>query len=126
PRDRDGRRDRKGGSNTYYGYPYGLPLGFAPYVEYATEPAPEPAQVVDEPALGFLQLRVQPRAAEVYVDGVLAGTVDDFGGRGARQLTAAPHRVEILSPGYETLTFDVRVPANDTVTFTHELEPAAA
>jgi len=118
-------RDRKGGSNTYYGYPYGLPYGFAPYVEYVTEPAPEPAaRQVDEPALGFFQLRVQPRTAEVYVDGVLAGTVDDFGGRGARQLTAGPHRVEILAPGYETLTFDVRVPENDTVTFTHELDRA--
>ena len=127
PRDRDGRRDRKNNSPTYYGYPYFAPFGYAPYVEFATEPAPEPAaRTVDEPPLGFLQLRVQPRTAEVYVDGALAGTVDDFGGRGARQLPAGPRRVEIVAPGYETLTFDVRVPENDTVTFTHELERAVA
>ena len=32
-------------------------------------------------------------------------------------------RVEILAEGYETLTFDVRVPEDDTVTFTRDLEP---
>ena len=118
------RRDRTNGSNTYYGYPY-VAFGYAPYVEFAAEPSPEPAATVtDEPPLGFLQLRVQPRSAEVYVDGALAGTVDDFGGRGARQVPAGPRRVEIVAPGYETLTFDVRVPENDTVTFTRELEPA--
>jgi hypothetical protein len=33
--------------------------------------------------------------------------------------------VEISAPGYQTVTFDVRVPENDTVTFTRDLEPAA-
>ena len=51
--------------------------------------------------------------------------MDDFGGRGARLLPAGPHRVEILAEGYETLTFDVRVPEDDTVTFTRDLEPRA-
>jgi hypothetical protein len=122
-RQPDSRRRTHKKNNASYGYPY-VAFGYAPYVEFAP-PAPEPAaHDVDEPALGFLQLRVQPRTAEVYVDGALAGTVDDFGGRGARQLPAGPRRVEILAPGYETLTFDVRVPENDTVTFTRELEPA--
>jgi hypothetical protein len=130
-RDRDSRYDRgrKDNSNTYYSYPYIMPFGFGAYVPSAIqlEPAPAPAPAApsnDEPPLGFLQLRVQPRTAEVYVDGALAGTVDDFGGRGARMVPAGPHRVEIVAPGYETLTFDVRVPENDTVTFTRELEPA--
>ena len=139
PRDRGGRdhdsrrndRGRKDNSNTYYGYPYVVPFGFAPYFPSAIELEPAPAQAPaapasDEPPLGFLQLRVQPRTADVYVDGSLAGTVDDFGGRGARQLPAGPRRVEIVAPGYETLTFDVRVPENDTVTFTRELDPAVA
>ena len=128
-RDRDSRYDRgrKNNNSTYYNYPYIMPFGFGAYVPSAIqlEPAPAPAAPSsDEPPLGFLQLRVQPRTAEVYVDGALAGTVDDFGGRGARMVTAGPHRVEIVAPGYETLTFDVRVPENDTVTFTRELEPA--
>ena len=137
PRDRDGRRDRDShrddrrrndNSITYYGYPYAVPFGFAPYVPSVIgvappEPSPAPpAAAADEPPLGFLQLRVSPRAAEVYVDGALAGTVDDFGGRSARMLPAGPHRVEIVAPGYESVTFDVRVPENDTVTFTRDLE----
>jgi hypothetical protein len=60
----------------------------------------------------------------VFVDGEFAGIVDDFGGRTARMLTAGPHRVEIRAEGYETFTFDVRVPENDTVIFTRELDPA--
>ena len=134
PRDRDGRdrdsrrndRGRKNNSNIYSGYPYVVPFGFAPYfpsaIELETAPAPV-APASEEPPLGFLQLRVQPRTADVYVDGVLAGTVDDFGGRSARMLLAGPRRVEIVARGYETVTFDVRVPENDTVTFTRNLDP---
>jgi hypothetical protein len=142
PRDRDGRRDRdsrRGGvgrkeSTVYYvPYPYPIPVDAAPYYpsqlplsQLEQEPAPAPAPAIsdDDRPLGFLHLRVQPRTADVFVDGILAGTVDDFGGRGARMLTAGTHRVEIRAPGYETLTFDVRVPENDTVTFTRELDPA--
>jgi hypothetical protein len=41
-------------------------------------------------------------------------------------VAAGPRRVEIVASGYETLVFDVRVPENDTVTFTRDLEPARA
>jgi hypothetical protein len=102
-----------------------VPYELLPYYpsQLAPEPAPAPsAPGDDEPPLGFLQLRVQPRTAEVFVDGAFAGVVDDFGGRGARQLPAGPHRVEIVARGFETVTFDVRVPENDTVTFTRDLE----
>jgi hypothetical protein len=40
-------------------------------------------------------------------------------------LRSGPHRVEILAPGFAPLTFDVRVPENDTVTFTRELDAAS-
>jgi hypothetical protein len=72
---------------------------------------------------GGMSFDITPDTAEVFVDGAFAGNVDDFGGRGARQLPAGPHRVEIIARGFETLTFDVRVPENDTVTFTRELDP---
>jgi len=124
PRDRNnrGRRDR----NVYIAVPYPVPSDLVPYYpsQLAPEPAPgAPASGGDDRPLGFLQLRVQPRTAEVFVDGAFAGSVDDFGGRGARQLPAGPHRVEVVARGFETLTFDVRVPENDTVTFSRELEP---
>jgi hypothetical protein len=139
PRDRDrgGRRDRdshNGGirkeTTVYVPYPY-FAYDVAPYYPYSppveTEfvPSPAPSPAPDDRPLGFLTLRVRPRTAEVFVDGAFAGTVDEFGGRGARMLPAGPRRVEIVAPGYETLTFDVRVPENDTVTFTRDLEPVS-
>ena len=130
-RDRGGRRNNDSRRNTvvhtetvYVPYPYPA-YDVAPYSPPASEPPPSTSTVDDRP-LGFLQLRVQPRTAEVFVDGIFACTVDDFGGRSARMVTAGPRRVEIVAPGYETLTFDVRVPDNDTVTFTRDLEPARA
>ena len=124
PRDR-GRRDHGGDKNVYISVPYPVYFDYAPYYPSQFEPEPPPSQAparADRP-LGYLTLRVQPRTADVYVDGAFAGVVDDFGGRGARLLPAGPHRVEILAEGYETLTFDVRVPEDDTVTFTRDLEP---
>jgi hypothetical protein len=129
--DRGGRRNDNSRRNTvvhtetvYVPYPYPA-YDVAPYyAPPAAEPAPSRSSTVDDRPLGFLQLRVQPRTADVFVDGMFAGTVDDFGGRSARMVAAGPRRVEIVAPGYETLTFDVRVPENDTVTFTRDLEPA--
>jgi hypothetical protein len=132
PRDRDRRdRDSRRGNRTreVYIVPYGIPVPYyesVPYpsTEIAVGPPPAVEPRADDRPLGFLQLRVTPRTAEVAVDGAPVGTVDDFGGRGARMLPAGPHRVEITAPGFDTLTIDVRVPENDTVTFTRDLDPA--
>jgi hypothetical protein len=126
-RQRDGKRRDDGVTS----YPYFVPFAVSPYpYSYVeSEPAPAPASplpAVDDEPYGFLRLRVQPRNADVYVDGALAGTVDDFGGTGERMLPAGPHRIEITAPGFAALTFDVRVPANDTVTFSRELDPISA
>jgi hypothetical protein len=126
-RRRGGRRHDDGVITTY---PYFAPYAFAPYPYPIGDSAPEPAApssgTADDDAYGFLRLRVLPRSADVHVDGELAGTVDDFGGAGERMLRAGPHRIEISAPGFATLTFDVRVPENDTVTFSRELDPASA
>ena len=39
------------------------------------------------------------------------------------ELTSGPHHVEIRAPGYRTITFDVRIEPNDTVTYRGELQP---
>ena len=136
PRHDDGRRGGKRHDDFVYpSYPYVVPF-YGSYFSYPSYPiedsAPEPGTVVvssgtpdDEPH-GFLRLRVLPRTADVYVDGALSGTVDDFGGSGERMLPAGTHRIELAAPGFARLTFDVRVPANDTVTFTRELDPLDA
>ena len=130
--NRPGYDDRRRGDDRYRGkkrhddvypvYPY-VPYGYSTYFPYSVTEVVVADPAHDEEPHGFLRLRIEPRTADVYIDGSWAGTVDDFGGSGERMLPARPHRVEIVAPGFATLTFDVRVPANETVTFTRELDP---
>jgi hypothetical protein len=67
---------------------------------------------------GGLQLDVEPRRALVYVDGVLAGTVDQFKGYFLHLETSAGfHVITFLSPDYEPLTIGVTVSPNQTTTY---------
>ena len=60
--------------------------------------------------IGELRLDVSPRHAHVFVDGYYAGIVDDFDGAfQALKLESGAYRVDISAPGFETLTFDVRI-----------------
>jgi hypothetical protein len=136
--DRGDRRRRDGGAGQgrlYPAYPYVPSSLYAPYFPYGITELPGGApgattevtrQAEAETEEGFLRLRVRPRTAEVYVDGAYAGTVDDFGGTSERQLRAGTHRVELAARGYERVTFDVRVPARETITFTRDLDEARA
>ncbi len=73
---------------------------------------------------GELRLRVEPRHAEVYVDGYFAGHVDDFDGtfQGLR-LEEGPYRIEVVAPGYETLEFEIRIQPGRKITYRGELRP---
>ena len=67
---------------------------------------------------GGIQLDVEPRRALVYVDGVLAGTVDQFKGYFQHLETSAGfHVVTFLAPDYEPLTVGVTVVPNKTTTY---------
>jgi len=67
---------------------------------------------------GGLQLDVEPRRAFVYVDRVLAGTVDQFKGYYQHlQIGAGFHVIDFLAPDYEPLTVGVTVVPNQTTTF---------
>ncbi len=73
---------------------------------------------------GEVRLRVEPRGAEVYVDGTFAGTVDDFDGSfQSLKLEAGPYHLEIVSPGYETLEVDLRITPGQKITYRGELRP---
>jgi hypothetical protein len=89
----------------YGGYPYGYTTGGYQY------------------GLGSLRLDVDgPRDAHVLVDGYYAGVLDDFDGRfQALQLEAGEYSIEIVKPGYETLTFDTWVQAGRKITFRENL-----
>ena len=69
-------------------------------------------------------MKVNPRDAQVYVDGYFTGLVDDYDGFFQRlTIDSGPHRIEIRKPGFATLSFDVRIPPDETVTYRGELQP---
>jgi hypothetical protein len=76
----------------FYGYPYfGYP-GYPPYGGFYDSSSD-------------LRLQVTPRSAEVYIDGYLIGTVDDFDGTFQRaHMPPGQHDVTIYSPGYRSIT----------------------
>jgi len=74
--------------------------------------------------VGQLKLKVSPRDAQVYVDGYFVGLVDDYDGFFQRlTIDSGSHRIEIRKPGFATLSFDVRIPPDETVTYRGELVP---
>ncbi len=66
---------------------------YPPYRPYFYEPGAE------------LRVQVTPREAEVYVDGYLAGNVDDFDGVFQRlRVPLGEHQVSVYREGYRTIT----------------------
>lgn len=96
------------GGSPYYGGGYGYYSGY-----YA---GPSSAYY------GRLRLKVKPREAEVFVDGYFAGHVDDFDGIFQRlNLDVGPHRIEVRHPGYEPITFEIRIQPDQTITYEAEM-----
>ena len=88
-----------GGAITAYGGPYGW-------------------------SIGGVRLKVEPKDAEVYVDGYYAGVVDDFDGIWQQlRLDDGGHRIEVRKPGMETLTFEVMIQPGRTITYRGTLTP---
>jgi hypothetical protein len=70
-----------------------------------------------------LRLRIKPRETQVYVDGYLVGTVDDFDGAFQKLgIESGSHRVELKADGYEPLELDVVITPGETVTYKGELK----
>jgi hypothetical protein len=71
---------------------------------------------------GYLELFVRPRTAQVYVDGLYLGLVDDYSsGERGPSLAPGPHRVELRAEGYEDVTFDVRMLPNEIISVRKDL-----
>jgi hypothetical protein len=67
---------------------------------------------------GGLQLDVDPRRAQVYVDGAYVGLVEAFSGYFQHlDIVAGPHFIEILAPDYEPLIIEVTVSPGRTTTY---------
>jgi hypothetical protein len=102
------------------GYFYYSPWTWGPAYGYPAYPYYSGGYGYD---VGRVRLKVQPRDAEVWVDGYYAGTVDDFDGIfQALKLDSGGYRIEVRKPGFETLVFDVRVQPDRTITFRGEMK----
>ena len=88
------------------------------------EPAPPAGYDRPPPAFGGVRLRVEPRHAQVFVDGYFVGTVDDFDGGRGLPLESGPQRIEIRADGYESLELGVRILPDETITYEGELTAA--
>ena len=94
-------------TGAYFGYPQ------LPY-----ETLSMPAQPLENVPLGGLQLGIEPRSAEVYVDGIYAGVVSEFSGYlQPLEIAAGPHLVTFLDPAYDPLTISVMIVPGRTVTW---------
>jgi PEGA domain len=71
---------------------------------------------------GGLRITGAPRDAHVFADGYYVGIVNDFDGMFQHlNLEAGPHRIEIETPGYERVAFDVMVQPGRTITFNAQI-----
>jgi hypothetical protein len=72
---------------------------------------------------GGVSFDLTPSTAQVYVDGVFAGLVEDFDGA-SEPLVLAPgaHYVEIRLAGFRTATFDVTITAGEITPYQGTLE----
>lgn len=102
-----------------YGYGYG-PRAYGPYpydgYAYGGGYAARP--------YGGVRIDLPQRDAEVYADGYFLGEVNDFDGvMQQANLEPGPHRIEIRKPGFETLSFDVRIEPGRTITYRASMRP---
>jgi hypothetical protein len=94
---------------------------FVPNETVVTLPTgPPPDSFTELSASGGLELAVEPRSADVYVDGFYVGTVDDVTQNGLL-LRAGRHWIDLRAEGYETLTVPVSVAAGQAVRYRGEL-----
>jgi hypothetical protein len=103
----------------YPWYPYAYPIGPYPYpypygYSYA---APDSA----------VRLEVNPKEAEVYVDGYYAGVVDDFDGMFQRlRVSPGQHELILYRDGYRTAHQTMHLAADSTFKVRFNMEKAAA
>ena len=98
------------GAYPWYGYGYAGPV----YYGYGYDPSDS-----------SVRLEVSPRETEVYVDGSLAGIVDDFDGTFQRlHLPPGDHEIELYLQGYKSVRQQVLLTPGTTLP--HQARHAAA
>jgi hypothetical protein len=119
PRTYAPRFDRSSRRNRFYGRGVGVgyitdPFGYISQPDSSLTPLDRYMRVRD--AAGYVRIEVEPDTAQVYVDGLYAGTAGDFR-RGGRALDVGLHRIAIRADGFEPLNVEVRVRANELISY---------
>ena len=97
-----------------WGFPgfFGPTVGFGPYGGGVPESA--------------ARIQVNPRQTEVYVDGALAGIVDDFDGIAQRlRLPPGEHTLELYLDGFRPVSQTLHFVAGKTVNIKYDMQPLA-
>ena len=77
-------------------------------------------------ATSSARVQVTPRNTEVYVDGYLAGTVDDFDGFSQRlRVERGEHVIELYLEGHKSITQLIYFQPGETYRLRHAMEPLA-
>jgi len=98
----------------YPWYPFQTPV-FPPYGPYAFNQG------------SSVRLQVTPREAEVYVDGYLAGTVDDFDGFFQRlQVAPGDHEIVLYLDRYRSVRQNLHLTPGGTFKIRYDMAPLAA
>lgn len=95
----------------YYGYGAPYELVEAPPIGERHESSSDQLSID-----GTLFLEVEPRAADVYVDGFYVGTADDFSLNGL-PLRVGRHWIDLRAAGYDTLTVPVNITVEHSVRY---------
>ncbi len=73
---------------------------------------------------GSLRLKINPKQAQILIDGYFVGIVDSYDGAFQKLgLDAGGHKVELKAEGYEPLEFEVLITPGETVTYKGEMKP---
>ena len=114
------------GFGIFAGYPVPYAWRYsAPIYVYGYQAPRAPIYMTPGMAMyGGVALEISPYDADVFVDGAYAGKVFDFDGT-TQPLTvvAGQHRIEVQSPGYAPLVFDVVVEGGQVIPYRGDLRP---
>ena len=120
-RRHDGSRHHRGRSYAPWPVMYVMVPQLPAYIEQP--PAAAPASVEQPVSKGSLVLHVEPANTQVFVDGYYVGAVEEFSGaRGGAFLDSGPHKIELITPGHEPVSFDVMIAANQAIAYRHEMK----
>jgi hypothetical protein len=108
------------GFGVFLGYPFDYPF-YSPwdYWDYPVGPLAFP------PGQGYggVSFSISPGDASVAVDGIVAGSVDQFNDpESPLNLPPGQHHIQVQAPGYRTLEFDVNVEAGRVVPYAGDLQ----